>query len=60
MGANVIATSSSDAKLQISKKLGASELINYKTTPAWGDEVLRLTDWKGVLWGFQCRLFQLS
>jgi len=48
MGVNVIATSSTDVKLQTSKKLGASELINYKTTPAWGDEVLRLTDGKGV------------
>jgi NADPH:quinone reductase-like Zn-dependent oxidoreductase len=48
MGATVIATSSSDAKLQIAKKLGASELINYTTTPAWGDETLRLTDGKGA------------
>ena len=48
MGADVIATSSSDVKLQISKKLGASKLINYKTTPAWGDEIIRLTDGKGV------------
>lgn len=48
MGANVIATSSTDAKLQISKKLGASELINYKTKPAWGNEILHLTDGKGV------------
>ncbi|KAK9769999.1 putative Enoyl reductase (ER) domain-containing protein [Seiridium cardinale] len=48
LGARVIATSSSDEKLQIAKKLGASELINYKTTPNWADEVLRLTDGKGV------------
>ncbi|TVY78512.1 Zinc-type alcohol dehydrogenase-like protein [Lachnellula suecica] len=44
MGARVIATSSTDEKLQIAKQLGASELINYKKTPDWADEVLRLTD----------------
>jgi NADPH:quinone reductase-like Zn-dependent oxidoreductase len=48
MGAKVFATSSTDEKLQIAKKLGASELINYKTTPAWADEILRLTNGKGV------------
>jgi NADPH:quinone reductase-like Zn-dependent oxidoreductase len=48
MGAKVIATSSSDHKLELAKKLGASELINYKTTPAWEDEILRLTNGKGV------------
>jgi NADPH:quinone reductase-like Zn-dependent oxidoreductase len=35
-GARVIATSSSDAKLERLKQLGASEGINYKTTPEWG------------------------
>jgi NADPH:quinone reductase-like Zn-dependent oxidoreductase len=48
LGAKVIATSSSDEKLQIVKKLGASEVINYKTTPNWADEVLRFTDGKGA------------
>lgn len=33
--------------MQIAKKLGASELINYNTTSDWADEVLRLTDGKG-------------
>jgi len=48
LGARVIATSSTDEKLQFAKKLGASELINYKTTPDWATEVLRLTNGKGV------------
>ncbi|MBF7685389.1 NAD(P)-dependent alcohol dehydrogenase [Acinetobacter sp. B10A] len=48
MGAFVIATSSSDEKLTKVRDMGADELINYKTTPAWGDEVLRLTQGKGV------------
>ncbi|KAG4434652.1 hypothetical protein IFR05_009857 [Cadophora sp. M221] len=48
LGAKVIATSSTDEKLQIAKQLGASELINYKTTPNWGEEVLRLTGGKGA------------
>ncbi|KAF2732839.1 NAD(P)-binding protein [Polyplosphaeria fusca] len=47
-GATVIATSSSDEKLQQAKALGATHLINYKTTPAWDDEVLRVTGGRGV------------
>jgi NADPH:quinone reductase-like Zn-dependent oxidoreductase len=42
-GATVIATSSSDAKLERLKAMGADHLINYKSTPAWGTEVARLT-----------------
>lgn len=42
MGANVIATSSSNEKLEIARKLGASHLINYKETPSWHEEVLRI------------------
>ncbi|MBF7688277.1 zinc-dependent alcohol dehydrogenase family protein [Acinetobacter rathckeae] len=48
MGAFVIVTSSSDEKLAKVRDMGADELINYKTTPAWGDEVLRLTQGRGV------------
>ncbi|TVY28892.1 Zinc-type alcohol dehydrogenase-like protein [Lachnellula hyalina] len=48
MGARVIATSSSDEKLESAKKLGASEVINYKTTPEWSIEALALTDQRGV------------
>lgn len=47
-GATVIATSSSDAKLQHAKSLGATHLINYTTTPDWAAEVLRLTHGRGV------------
>lgn len=47
-GAHVIATSSSDQKLDRARALGASETINYKTQPEWQDEVRRLTDGRGV------------
>ncbi|CAL1711790.1 unnamed protein product [Somion occarium] len=48
MGATVIATSSSNVKLQIAKKLGATHLINYKETPDWDQEALKLTGGRGV------------
>lgn len=48
MGAKVIATSSSDEKLAFVRELGADEIINYRTTPAWGDKVLELTQGLGV------------
>ncbi|KAF9465606.1 hypothetical protein BDZ94DRAFT_1296380 [Collybia nuda] len=41
-GATVIATSSSDDKLKMSSKLGAKHIINYKKTPNWDEEVLRI------------------
>ncbi|MGV3511760.1 MAG: zinc-dependent alcohol dehydrogenase family protein [Novosphingobium sp.] len=41
-GATVIATSSSDAKLERVKALGADYTINYRTTPEWGAEAARL------------------
>jgi len=47
-GARVIATSSSDEKLEKAKRLGADEIINYKRTPDWDKEVLRLTDKLGI------------
>jgi NADPH:quinone reductase-like Zn-dependent oxidoreductase len=47
-GARVIVTSSSDAKLARARSLGADETINYRTTPNWDDEVLRLTANRGV------------
>ncbi|KAK3072659.1 hypothetical protein LTR53_006398 [Teratosphaeriaceae sp. CCFEE 6253] len=47
-GATVIATSSSDDKLQIAKKLGATHLINYRKTPDWSAEVLKATNGLGV------------
>jgi NADPH:quinone reductase-like Zn-dependent oxidoreductase len=48
MGAQVIATSSSDLKLDKLKQLGASEVINYKTTPNWDEKVWELTNEVGV------------
>jgi len=48
LGAQVIVTSSSDANLQAVKKLGAVAGVNYRTFPNWQDEVLKLTDGKGV------------
>jgi NADPH:quinone reductase-like Zn-dependent oxidoreductase len=47
-GAKVIATSSSDAKLDKLKALGADELINYKQEPKWGARALELTGGRGV------------
>ena len=47
-GARVIATSSSDAKLERLQALGADELINYKTVPVWGARALELTGGTGV------------
>jgi NADPH:quinone reductase-like Zn-dependent oxidoreductase len=36
LGARVIVTSSSDAKLERARSLGADATINYRTTPEWG------------------------
>lgn len=47
-GARVIATSGSDAKAERLKALGASDVINYRTEPAWEKRVLDLTDARGV------------
>ena len=47
-GARVIATSSSDEKLERVKQLGASDVINYKSVPKWEKEVLALTEGVGV------------
>ena len=47
-GARVIATSSSDAKLERLRALGADATINYAEDPDWGKTVKRLTDGRGV------------
>ncbi|TFK43791.1 hypothetical protein BDQ12DRAFT_195160 [Crucibulum laeve] len=47
-GAIVIATSSSDEKLKIASKLGANYVINYKKTPEWHEEVMKITKGVGV------------
>lgn len=47
-GAQVIATSSSDEKLEKVRALGADHLINYARTPDWGKQALALTGGRGV------------
>jgi NADPH:quinone reductase-like Zn-dependent oxidoreductase len=47
-GARVIITSSSDAKLERARQLGASDTINYKTTPNWDKKAREVTDGAGV------------
>src|SRR5215468_3203094 len=42
-GARVIATSSSEAKIEKLKQLGADVTINYKTTPEWGKLARQMT-----------------
>ncbi len=48
MGARAIITSSSDEKLARAKDLGADELINYHQNPAWEEQVLEMTNDRGV------------
>jgi NADPH:quinone reductase-like Zn-dependent oxidoreductase len=48
MGAKVIATSSSDKKLERLKALGAAHTINYKKDLEWGGTVRQLTGGQGV------------
>ncbi|MFO0555848.1 MAG: NAD(P)-dependent alcohol dehydrogenase [Polyangiaceae bacterium] len=44
LGARVMVTSKSDAKLERARGLGADHGINYGTTPAWGKEAAK---WSG-------------
>ncbi|KAL9082524.1 MAG: hypothetical protein Q9159_006350 [Coniocarpon cinnabarinum] len=46
-GARVVATTSSAAKSQILKDLGADVIINYKDTPEWGAEAKKATGGAG-------------
>jgi len=48
VGAKVIATASSKAKLDIAKQFGADECVNYTTNPKWWEEVLKVTAGDGV------------
>ena len=47
-GATVVVASSSDAKLERARMLGADHLINYRATPAWDEAVLALTAGRGA------------
>lgn len=47
-GARVAITSSSDAKLDLARSLGADIAINYRTTPDWPAELARATGGAGA------------
>jgi len=47
-GASAIVTSSSEAKLERARSLGAHQTINYRTTADWAKRVLELTGGRGV------------
>ncbi|WP_438011620.1 NAD(P)-dependent alcohol dehydrogenase [Sorangium sp. So ce321] len=47
-GARVIVASSSDEKLARARELGATDLINYRSTPGWDARALELTGGVGV------------
>lgn len=44
----VLVTSSSDDKLALARKMGASDGINYKTYPKWSEQILALTNGHGA------------
>jgi NADPH:quinone reductase-like Zn-dependent oxidoreductase len=48
LGGRVIVTSSSDAKLERAKALGATDVVNYDTTPSWDEAVKTMTNGQGV------------
>ncbi len=47
-GARTLVISSSDAKLEKARVLGATDGVNYRTHPDWHNEVRRLTNGRGV------------
>ncbi len=47
-GARVIVTSSSEAKRQRARELGADHVIDYRATPNWGEAVQAWTGGRGV------------
>ena len=47
-GATVLATASTDSKLARARELGADHLINYSEQPQFSEQVLALTQGKGV------------
>jgi NADPH:quinone reductase-like Zn-dependent oxidoreductase len=48
MGLRVLATSSSEAKLQRLRGMGVQETVNYRENPQWAQAVLELTGGRGV------------
>lgn len=47
-GQHIVATSSSPEKIHIMNKLGAHDLVNYRTAPDWQHSVLAATNGLGV------------
>ena len=47
-GATIILISSSDAKLERARSLGATHTINYRTNPEWEKQVHEITGGRGV------------
>jgi len=47
-GATAVLVSSSEAKLERGRGLGADHLVNYRTTPDWDKAVLEITGGRGV------------
>jgi NADPH:quinone reductase-like Zn-dependent oxidoreductase len=47
-GARVIATTSSEEKAARARAIGASDVVNYRLTPEWEQEVRKLTSGRGV------------
>jgi NADPH:quinone reductase-like Zn-dependent oxidoreductase len=47
-GANIIILSSSDAKLERARAMGAHRTINYRETPEWEKRVREITNGRGV------------
>ena len=48
LGATTVVISSSDAKLERAKALGADHTINYAESPDWGNKVLEVTEQHGA------------
>jgi NADPH:quinone reductase-like Zn-dependent oxidoreductase len=47
-GAKVISTTSSPAKADLLRKLGADHILNYREVENWGEEAKRITGGEGV------------
>jgi NADPH:quinone reductase-like Zn-dependent oxidoreductase len=47
-GLRTLITSSSDAKLERARELGADHVVNYKTTPSWSGPVREATSGRGA------------
>ncbi|MGS2737941.1 zinc-dependent alcohol dehydrogenase family protein [Sinomicrobium sp. M5D2P17] len=48
MGARVIGLTGSEEKSELLQRLGADQVVNYKTYPKWHEKVLELTGGNGV------------